>query len=191
MSLVISSPAFAALDLPLINECDSLADFVAGADTSISLVMDTETGNSRIRMDWEVTADNDRGYFDWLLPEDPDFTGLGVQFDVMPPSFITEISCELIDTSGKVAEGWYWNVQQSWKGRMNTLTVMVGNQSGATSHTTGPGDITSVVKIRFDERGSTFGWTYNEWDMLMVTPEPATLFLLGVGALWVRKQKVN
>jgi hypothetical protein len=189
LSLLISIAPVNAVMLPIQNSFDSLDSLAAGEGTSIE--MDTSTfmeGAGAIKMSWDASV-NERGYFDWILPEDPDARGWTVKFNVNPPSFITEISLELIDESGKVAEGWYWNVQPSWYGRFNTITVTQGNLSGATSRNEGPGDITKVTRIRFDERSGNGGWSYNYWDFTFVSPEPTTIIMLSLGGLLLRRRK--
>jgi len=191
--LVVSANAYTYT-----NSFDSLDGLTAGTGTTIEIDNGTYMeGTGSVKMSWDsgaTSATSGRGYFDWALPKDPDLTDAVIKFNVLAPAFITTVSLELIDAAGEVAEAWYWDMAAFADDVFLEFTVVQGNASGADTYILGTGDITNIVAIRFDEVDVVYdGRVYNYWDYLTITsstiPEPATILMLTLGGLLLRRRK--
>jgi hypothetical protein len=145
---------------------------------------------------WEYTYDID-----------PDLTGTLLQLNVTPPTGILAVSLTLNDQLGGWAS-WTWNVNPVLiPNAPNPIIIdptLMGPQAGsATFLQTAAFDVTKVISIQADELAVGInGWTsfppgppttgtqpWNYWSTLtVVTPEPGTVCLLGLGALALRRR---
>lgn len=170
-----------AAPLYLTNSFDTLNNLIPASNTNLSIDnINYVEGSGSLRMTWNATA-NDTGYFDWNLPGVFDFTNSQIQFSAYPPIDITEIGFQLIDINNEVVESWRWSVLPPWYNRFNTFSVLEDNPSGATFYADGLGDITRIVRARWIEKTNSNGIRFNEWDNAVITPEPGTSGLLGIG----------
>ena len=127
--------------------------------------------------------------WDYVLPEDPDLTGLCITLTAWPRSGMTSISFSLQDAAG-VMKGWRWPVGPGGlpTNAPTTLTVAAAGgpgQAGSTGYWDGGIDLTQIVSFEFDESGIAQGgiplpnslpgfvgqWNY--WHDIIVFPCPA------------------
>jgi hypothetical protein len=146
--------------------------------------------------------------WEYTYPIDPDLTGKLLHISVHPPSpGILAVSLTLNDQLGGWAS-WTWTVNPTLiPNAPNPITIdptLMGAQAAsATFLKSAVFDVTKVVSIQADELavGSALWNTFpsgppttgtqpwNYWSTLSVTPEPTTVFLLGLGALALRRRK--
>ena len=151
--------------------------------------------------------------WDYVYGEDPDLSGATIEFSIFPPWPSTHFSLNLIDGAGNYREWiWHapdpadWVTGDPVAGQWNTLVI---NPATGTSNLNPialfthdvpgvPFDLGSINILRFDENippppagwvpvpppGVPQGaWVYNLWNHVEVSPEPATLVLVGSGLL--------
>jgi hypothetical protein len=155
-------------------------------------------------------------YAQWLYvyDEDPSLIGLTLTAQVCAPVGINSISVAIIDAAG-LARSWDWNVTAAggagplFHNVTSTVSITVAGPGLG-----GPGEATPVANSFFDngvnpaaittlgadENGNPRGifqfnpatgqpqiWNY--WVSWTVTPEPATIVLLGLGGLLLRRKR--
>ncbi len=147
--------------------------------------------------------------WEYTYPIDPDLTGKTLNLNVTPPTGILAVSLTLNDQFGGWAS-WTWGVSPTLIANApNPIVIdpmIMGAQFGsATFMKSAAFDVTQVISIQADEMavGSALWNTFpagpptagtqpwNYWSTLSVTPEPATICLISLGALRVlRKRRV-
>ena len=153
--------------------------------------------------------------WDYVYAEDPSLAGATIEFSIFPPVPSTLVSLNLIDKWGNYRE-WIWHAGGQGElppGQWSTLVI--NPVTGASNWPTfggspfihnvaggPPFDFSSIQILRFDENISATGgfppgpagnippgWVWNMWDHVEVTPEPATLVLLGGGLLVLARRR--
>lgn len=144
--------------------------------------------------------------WEYVYDVDPDLTGTTLNLYVTPPTGILSVSLTLTDQFGGWAS-WTWDIPPLLANLSNSIVLdptLMGIQSGSTTFfKSAVFDVTKVVSIQADELavGSALWSTFpsgppatgtqpwNYWSTLSVTPEPATICLLGLGVLLLRKRR--
>jgi hypothetical protein len=149
--------------------------------------------------------------WDYVYPEDPDLTGMTLEFSIHAPEESWFVSVNIVDEFGNFRE-WIWHVgfepgeipPCEW----TTVTLDPGSILASSSNyaldsaftVNQPGsqfDLTRVTTLRFDENGRwsgnmldpETGEIWNAWNHVEVTPEPATMVLLGGGLLALARRR--
>ena len=134
--------------------------------------------------------------WEYVYDVDPDLTGTRIRFSLLAPVGIWDFSLELFDIFGN-SVGWFGVPPSTIWGNFLIDPGLFAPQGPFTAFvTSGPFDITQVVRIRLSESsqgGVTFidnpalvGQSitpWNAWNSLAVVPvpEPGTLALFGIG----------
>jgi hypothetical protein len=151
--------------------------------------------------------------WEYVYDLDPDLTGTLVNLTVMAPAGILSVSLTLNDSVGAGGwASWVWSLPPIVAGVPYSITIdpsIMLNQSGSTgfAQSVVPYDLTKTISIQADELSIAPGaagaaWTvfppvpvvggttpWNYWSAMSVTPEPATILLLGFGGLLLRRRK--
>ena len=140
--------------------------------------------------------------WDYVYDEDPDLTGMKLEFSIHTPGPSMFFSLNILDEDGNYRE-WIWHSGDPGEVEPCTWTTVVidpvtGWSSWKPLHlftvdTTGQFDLSRVKILRFNENGiwgpdyshmdPSGEWIWNAWDHVEVTPEPGTMLLLGGGLL--------
>ncbi len=157
-------------------------------------------------MSWDAVQDSSVlsvAAWEYVYDQDPDLSGLTLDFSIYAPPGISNLSVELIDIKGN-SQGWFSSsVPNTWG--VHSINTGIGVQGIFNAFISQPGfDITKVVAIRFDEAGMwspTFqaapagappGLMWNAWNHVQVIPEPSPFLLLGFGLIgftWVTRRQ--
>lgn len=143
------------------------------------------------------------GAWDYVYDVDPDLGGHKLHFSIFAPPGIWDVSVELIDANGNSA-GWFLPMPPNvWTEYWLNLDIL-GNQGPFLYHQSGMFDITQVIAIRFDEAGMSSqpipnnpggnelfwnAWNHVRVEQMLPEPTTATLALLGVGGLLMRRRQ--
>ncbi len=147
--------------------------------------------NPGLVMAWGTPEDTGEiiAAWDYVLPEDPDLTGLCITLTAFPWTGMTSISFSLRDAFG-VMKGWRWPV--GGVGGLppmtaTTLTIAASGgpgQAGSWGYWDGGVDLTQIVAFEFDEGGVAQGGiplpaglpglvgSWNFWRNIFVHPCP-------------------
>ena len=167
-------------------------------------------GNNEVHqslvMSWDAVQDPNVlsiAAWEYVYDQDPDLTGLILDFSIFAPIGIWDLSVELIDINNN-SRGWFSSgVPNTWG--THSINPGIGSQGIFNAYYSQPGfDLSKVVAIRFDEAGmwspsfptapvgAPPGLMWNAWNHVQVTPEPSTLLLIGFGLMgltWVVRRK--
>lgn len=159
-------------------------------------------------MSWDVFPDQDIiavAQWQWNLTgpgrSGVDLSGLKLDFSVLAPQGVWDVSMELIDMNGNARYWAKFGPTNGWNEYEICLDDPMG-QDPFNSFFEDPGfDITQVASIRFDESGiwsmpfdltnpagqNTFAW--NAWNHVRITPAPGGLVLLACLGLGVARRR--
>ena len=165
---------------------------------TIALVADPRPGSSgSYAANFSWLADGayqyQKGYMVKDLGNDYDFTSESLSFWYKKTNRSTHVGIQLVD-NGQVVEQWIDTPASTvWK----QLSLTSGSSSGIGNYWwSGAGDITSIDQIVFlhmdaTTPGSGTGHTvyYDDFETSVVIPEPATMVLLSLGGLLLRRRR--